>query len=178
MIRQNDVYKIGKFNKPHGIHGELMFTFTDDIFDRVEADYLVCLMDGILVPFFIKEYRFRSENTALVKLEDVDTAEQARRFTNVDVYFPLYHAAQAETSELTWNYFIGFRMEETNYGHLGEVTDIDTSTINILFVVNHNGKELLVPAQEAFITNIDHTHRVITVSLPDGLLDMDKVEET
>ena len=83
MRRKEDVYKIGIFNKPHGIHGELQFTFTDDVFDRVEADCLICLLDGIFVPFFIEEYRFRSDTTALMKLEDIDTAEQARAFTNV-----------------------------------------------------------------------------------------------
>lgn len=88
MIKREDVYKIGVFNKPHGIHGELSFTFTDDIFDRVEAEYLICLLDGIFVPFFLEEYRFRSDSTALVKLEGVDTAERARMFTNVEVYFP------------------------------------------------------------------------------------------
>ena len=46
MIKREEVYKIGIFNKPHGIHGELSFTFTDDIFDRVEAEYLICLLDG------------------------------------------------------------------------------------------------------------------------------------
>ena len=34
MIKREDVYKIGVFNKPHGIHGELSFTFTDDIFEN------------------------------------------------------------------------------------------------------------------------------------------------
>ena len=43
MIKKEEVYKIGLFNKPHGIHGELQFTFTDDIFDRVDCDYLICL---------------------------------------------------------------------------------------------------------------------------------------
>ena len=56
MIKKEEVYKIGLFNKPHGIHGELQFTFTDDIFDRVDCDYLICLLDGIFVPFFIEEY--------------------------------------------------------------------------------------------------------------------------
>lgn len=64
MIKKEEVYKIGLFNKPHGIHGELQFTFTDDIFDRVDCDYLICLLDGIFVPFFIEEYRFRSDSTA------------------------------------------------------------------------------------------------------------------
>ena len=80
MIRKDEVYKIGVLNKPHGIHGELQFTFSDDIFDRTEAEYIICMMDGILVPFFIEEYRFRSENGALIKLEGIDDAEKARVF--------------------------------------------------------------------------------------------------
>lgn len=88
MIRKEEVYKIGIINKPHGIKGEVSFTFTDDIFDRVDCDYLVLLLDGILVPFFIEEYRFRSDDVALMKFEGIETAERARMLTNVEVYFP------------------------------------------------------------------------------------------
>lgn len=177
MIKREDVYKIGVFNKPHGIHGELSFTFTDDIFDRVEAEYLICLLDGIFVPFFLEEYRFRSDSTALVKLEGVDTAERARMFTNVEVYFPSKHAEDAGSGELTWDFFVGFRVEEVNHGDLGEVTEVDTATINTLFVVDHQGEELLIPAQEEFILNIDQKHKVITMDLPEGLLALDETEE-
>ena len=177
MIKREDVYKIGVFNKPHGIHGELSFTFTDDIFDRVEAEYLICLLDGIFVPFFLEEYRFRSDSTALVKLEGVDTAERARMFTNVEVYFPAKHVEDAGPGELTWDLFVGFRVEEVNHGDLGEVTEVDTATINTLFVVDHQGEELLIPAQEEFIQNIDQKHKIITMDLPEGLLALDETEE-
>lgn len=177
MIRKEEVYKIGIFNKPHGIHGELSFTFTDDIFDRVEAEYLICLLDGIFVPFFLEEYRFRSDTTALVKLEGVDTAERARMFTNIEVYFPTKHVDDAEPGELCWDFFVGFSMEDVNHGQLGEVTDVDTSTINTLFVVDNEGEELLIPAQEEFIVDIDENHKVIKVDLPEGLLALEDTEE-
>lgn len=179
MIKKEEVYKIGLFNKPHGIHGELQFTFTDDIFDRVDdCDYLVCLLDGIFVPFFIEEYRFRSDSTALVKLEGVDTAERARMFTNVEVYFPVKHAEEAEEGELSWNFFIGFHIKEVNHGSLGEVVDVDTTTINTLFVVERNdGEELLIPAQEEFIVKITPEKREIIVELPEGLLHLDELED-
>ncbi len=143
MIKKEEVYKIGLFNKPHGIHGELQFTFTDDIFDRVDCDYLICLLDGIFVPFFIEEYRFRSDSTALVKLEGVDSAERARMFTNIEVYFPVKHAEEAEDGELSWNFFIGFQMEDIHHGLLGEVIDVDTTTVNTLFVVEGAEEEEL-----------------------------------
>lgn len=177
MIKQDEVYKIGKFNKPHGIHGELTFSFTDDIFDRTDAEYFICMMDGILVPFFIESYRFRSDSTALVKLDSIDTAEQARRFTNVDVYFPVHSVSNQETDELTWDFFIGFGLIDVHYGHLGKIVHVDTSTLNILFVVDHKGKDLLIPAHEEFIVEIDRQQRIISVNLPTGLLNMESAEE-
>ena len=175
MIKKEEVYKIGLFNKPHGIHGELQFTFTDDIFDRVDCDYLICLLDGIFVPFFIEEYRFRSDSTALVKLEGIDTAERARMFTNIEVYFPVKHAEEAEDGELSWNFFIGFQMEDIHHGPLGEVIDVDNTTVNTLFVVEREEEELLVPAQEEFIVGIDQKQKLITLELPEGLLNLEIV---
>ena len=53
MIKEEDIYKIGKLGKPHGVQGEVSFPFTDDVFDRVDAEYLILKLDGIFVPFFM-----------------------------------------------------------------------------------------------------------------------------
>ena len=171
-MKKDEVFKIGIFNKPHGVKGEISFTFTDDIFDRVECEYLVCLLDGIFVPFFIEEYRFRSDTTALVKLEGVDTSEKARMFTNVEVYFPKKYVGEEEDSDdiPTWNYFIGFKVEDVNHGELGEIVAVDDSTMNVLFAIEKDGEELLLPAHEEFIIKLDKKKRLLTVEVPDGLI--------
>lgn len=172
MIRPEEVYCIGKFTRTHGVQGEMSLSFTDDVFDRVDCPYLVCSMDGILVPFFIEEYRFKSNSVALIKFERIDTSEAASIFTNKEVYFPKAYAEQAEDGEYSWQYFIGFKTEDAEHGYLGELVDIDESTVNTLFIVERpNGEELFVPAQEAFITDINHETRLITFNLPDGLLE-------
>ena len=53
MIRREDVYQIGKLGKPHGIGGEASFYFEDDIFDRLESEYLLIETECVLVPFFM-----------------------------------------------------------------------------------------------------------------------------
>ena len=171
MIRKEEVYKIGVINKPHGVKGEVSFTFTDDIFDRVDCDYLILLMDGILVPFFIEEYRFRSDNAALVKFEDVDTAEKARMLTNVEVFFPVKYVE--EQDEVTsWNYFVGFSVDDVNHGTLGVISDVDDATMNVLFVIEkEDGGEILLPAHEEFILDIDHKKKRVKVDIPEGLLE-------
>ena len=171
MIKKEEVFKIGIINKPHGVKGEVSFTFTDDIFDRVEdCDYLVLLLDGILVPFFIEEYRFRSDNVALVKFEGIDSTEKARTLTNVEVYYPVkFMDDQEEIS--SWNYVIGFRVEDVHHGCLGTVVDVDDATMNVLFVIENGDEEVLLPAHEEFILDIDRKKKILKVDIPDGLLD-------
>lgn len=171
MIKKEEVFKIGIINKPHGVKGEVSFTFTDDIFDRVEdCDYLVLLLDGILVPFFIEEYRFRSDNVALVKFEGIDSTEKARTLTNVEVYYPVkFMDDQEEIS--SWNYFIGFWVEDVHHGCLGTVVDVDDATMNVLFVIENGDEEVLLPAHEEFILDIDRKKKILKVDIPDGLLD-------
>ena len=170
MIRKEEVFKIGVLNKPHGVKGEIGFTFTDDVFDRVDCDYLILLLDGILVPFFIEEYRFRSDNVALVKFEGIDTAERARRFSNVEVYFPSKYLEE-EDGISSWNFFVGFLVEDIAHGNLGEITHVDDSTVNVLFVIERNGREILLPAHEEFIRGLDKKKKLLTVEIPDGLLE-------
>ncbi len=177
MIKREEVYRIGKLTKPHGVKGEIAFSFTDDVFDRVECDYLVCLVEGILVPFFMEEYRFKSDSTALVKFEDIDTLEQARRLTNTEVYFPLKLAEEVADGELSWNYFVGMQVTDVNRGLLGPIVAVDDTTVNTLFVVDYQGEELLIPAREEFIVQIDGKKHRIRMQLPVGLLDIDQVEE-
>ncbi len=176
MIKKEELFKIGVLNKPHGIHGEISFTFTDDIFDRVEVGFLICLLDGIFVPFFIENYRFKSDTTALVKFQDIDSAEKARKFTNVEIYFPLEHREESAPAEISWDALIGFEAWEAGLTRLGKINAVDTSTINILLVIDFDGNELLVPAREEFIVELDPEKRKITFNLPRGLVHMDEAE--
>ncbi len=173
MIRREELIKIGQFNKPHGVRGEISFTFSDDVFDRGESPYIVCCIDNIYVPFFIEEYRFKTGTTALIKLVDIESDEAAREFTNLEVFYPKCHYIENDEEETPDDYFIGFTISDITHGVLGEVTAIDDSTINVLFVVTTPDEhELLIPVQEAFVRAIDEEERIIHMDLPEGLLDM------
>lgn len=171
MIKQEEVYRIGRLGKAHGIHGEVTFQFDDDVFDRMDADYLVIEVDGILVPFFIEEYRFRSDSVALLKLEGVDSQERARELTNCDVFFPR-HLAETDDDEtlLSYSFLVGFTIIDAATGRrIGVVDSVEESTMNILFCLQD---DTLIPAAEELIENIDSEKREIVLRLPEGLLDL------
>ena len=169
MIRKEDVFKIGRLGKSHGVKGDISFPFDDDVFDRVEADYLFLDIDGILVPFFIEEYRFRNDTTAIIKFEGVDSQERARELTGCDVYFPRELADSAEDG-LSWSAIVGFYILEMKSGKvIGRIASIDDSTLNILFCLE-DGR--LIPATDDLITAIDQQARTITMHIPEGLLEL------
>jgi 16S rRNA processing protein RimM len=169
MIKEEEVYKIGRLGKTHGVKGEISFLFDDDVFDRVDADYLVLMIDGILVPFFMEEYRFRSDTTAIVKFCDIDTQERARELTGCDVWFPRA-LADSDDDTITWAAIVGFDIIDANSGKpVGRIASVDDSTLNILFCLE-DGR--LIPASEDLITGIDKENKQITINIPEGLLDL------
>lgn len=174
MIRKEDVYQIGKITKAHGLKGEINFQFTDDVWDTIESQYLICEVDGILVPFFMEEYRFRSDSTALVKFEDLDTADAVQFLVNSDVYFEKKYQEELDEDEVSLNYFIGFIMIDGDTGkQIGEIVDIDDNTENWLFIVeNDKGEEIMIPAHEEFIAEIKQEEKVMVMDLPLGLLEL------
>lgn len=167
MIKEEDVYKIGRIGKPHGVGGEVSLRFFDDVFDRVETDFLVLLVDGILVPFFMEEYRFRSDEVALVKFEDVDNMERAAELTGCDVFFPR-DLSDNDDGELTWHSVVGYDIVEAEKDNVvGKIVAVDETTINVLLELE-NGT--LIPAAEEFIRDIDHKAKKIIMQLPEGLI--------
>ena len=169
MIRQEEVYKIGRLGKAHGVKGEVSFQFDDDIFDRVDADYLVLDIDGILVPFFMEEYRFRSDSVCLVKFCNVDTQQRAQELTGCDVFFP--RALAEEGDEIpSLSMLVGFEIVNAANGKtVGRVAAIDDSTANILFEMEDG---MLIPANDDLIEVIDAEQQQIKMNIPQGLLEI------
>jgi len=172
MISKNDVFPIGQITKPHGVNGEMSFSFTTDIFDREDIPYFIFDMQGILVPFFLDEYRFKGSTTGLLKLGGVTSDEQARGFAGLTIFLPKSYLEKVEDAEIELDYFAGFSLVDSEKGLLGVISEVDQTTDNVLFVIPTKNDELLIPAGEEYIEEIDHEKKIIYVKLPEGLLDL------
>lgn len=163
------LYKIGFISKTHGISGEVNFSFTDDSWDDVETDHIFLRIDGLAVPFFFEEYRFRNDTTAIVKFEDVNDEPAARTLVGCDVLLER-SLQQHDEDEYTWSQFIDLNVIN-NGTHLGVITGVDDSTENVLFnLLLENGTDVLVPAVEEWIDNIDWENNIIKMHIPDEII--------
>lgn len=172
MITKNEIFPVGQINKPHGIGGEMSFSFSTDVFDSEEAPFFIVEIQGIFVPFYLEDYRFKTDSTGILKFDGIDNENEARDFSGLTIYLPKTYLDKTEDTEISLEYFIGFQVEE-NGQNIGIIEGIDESTENVLFIVeDKNGKEILLPAIDEFITEIDHDNKTLHLDLPEGLLDL------
>ncbi|MBQ0050023.1 MAG: 16S rRNA processing protein RimM [Bacteroidales bacterium] len=179
MIHEEEVYKIGTLTRVHALRGELNFSFTDDVWDDVfggddvESAYLILRVDGILVPFFLEEWRFRSDSVALVKFEGVDQADDAAELAGSEVFFPKALTPETTEDELRWTHFVGYELRMKDGRTLGKIGEVDEGTANVLFYVQTpQGDELIVPANEELVHNLSQTERWIEMDIPEGLIEL------
>lgn len=169
MIRLEEISPIGVFGKTHGIKGEINLELNVD-FDLENTPYIIVDIDGIFVPFFIVDYRYKTDSTALVMFEDITTEERIRPFFGKTAYVKKETLGDAENDEMSINYYVGFTMLTTDKKVIGQIVEIDDSTANILFVLDN---DTLIPVGAIEVVDLDPDKHTMVVELPEGLIDID-----
>lgn len=172
MIFKKDIFKVGRTQKPYGIKGEINILFNKAEYADLDTEFYFLEIDGIPVPFFIEEFTYATDVLARVKFEDIADEKQASQFANFDVY--ILREALNELSDKEdrgWDFFIGYSITDQYGNNLGEIEEVDTATINTLFIVKNNDDEILIPATEDFIVAVDEENNIISMNLPEGLVE-------
>jgi len=174
MLKKEDCYRLGTIIKTHGIKGELVLKLNNLLAeDLIEMESVFLEVEGLLVPFFIEDIYALTSQTCIVHFEWLDTENKSTEFKGCRVYTDKNIADTPEdNTPSTLEEFIGFNIEDTQTGFRGIIDDVLDVTKNPLFRVLYNDQEVLIPAQPEFIIRIDDKKKIIYVSLPEGLLDI------
>ena len=168
MITRDEITLIGKFNKPHGINGEISATVNVPLEVLDECSCIVCDIDGIFVPFFIDAIRTKSHESALITLDGIASEQEAMMVVNKDIYILEREqiAWAQDNEEVPVEFFVNFKAR-INGTLTGTVAGLDDTTANVLLVIDlDNGSEVLIPAVDEFITSIDFDQKVVTFNIP------------
>jgi 16S rRNA processing protein RimM len=178
MISENELVEIGRTLKPHGVNGEIVATISDGI-DISGLSCVIFDIDGIYVPFFIESSRSRGRESFLLSIDGITDEYQAKTLCGKTVFALATECGQpVDGDETDGDGFyaedlIGFTVKTDDNSLTGEITDVDDSTDNVLFVITaDDGKTVYVPVADEFIVDIDTEADEITFSLPAGLLDL------
>jgi 16S rRNA processing protein RimM len=168
----NDCYHLGYVIKPHGVKGEIQLMLDVDnpaYYKKLESVFLE--INQKLVPFFISNIQI-SNSFAIIKFEDIDSFDQADELVSAQAYLPLQLLPPLKEGQFYYHQVIGYQVKDENLGILGEVEDIVSLPQHEIFTFRHQGKEVLAPLNDLVIKKVDHTNKVLEVSLPEGLLEL------
>jgi len=175
-IPKKNCTKIGFTQKPHGIHGELVIRFEEIYYETLEEyPNLFLEIDQLLVPFFIENdsLRFKSGESVITKLEWVDSDKKAKELCGLSVFVDNTDVIEPE-DEMSPHELIGFQLFDETLGLIGEISEVNDFSGNLLLSVEYQGKDSLVPLNEDLIVRFDEEKKEIELRIPDGLFDLDE----
>lgn len=153
-----DILRVGKIVNTHGLKGEVkVIPLTDDPKRYNELEFV--LIDGIERKIQGCKYQ---KDRVIVKVEGIDTIEEAEKYKNKYMEIPREYAVPLEEDTYYIADIIGCNVFDTNGKDLGEVYDVIQTKNNDVYWIR-KPKELLIPVLLDIVTNIDVENRKITI---------------
>jgi len=172
-MQKKDCFLFGTVFKLHGYKGDVNIYNDNDIpFDFSTLEYFLIELNNQLVPFFIKKARPTKPNVVLVKFEEVNSEEEAKKIHKRKVYLPKNWIPETDEKEITEKKLIGYSVIDINLGNLGEITYINSQTAQQLIYVSKDGKEFCFPMHEQFVKGVDAKERTMEVEIPEEFLNL------
>ncbi len=173
MSESIDLLQAARIIKSNGTDGELLIGFRDMMPEDIDIQEPVFIYaDGLPVPFFIEKISPKGSDKALVRLTDIHSYEDAEElvgkavYVNADGYDDVAEADDGDFSAL-----VGWTLRDENGDDAGTVTDYEDIPGNpCLYVETKNG-QAMIPLNEDLILSVDDKNRILTMRLPEGLLD-------
>lgn len=166
-----DMLRVGVYANTHGVRGEIkVFPTTDDTsrFKKLKKVYLDLGKEKMELE--IQSVRF-FKNLVILKFKGIDNINDIEKYKGCDLYVTRENAIPLEEGEAYFADIIGSKVVTDEGEDFGELTDILETGANLVFVVMHEGKEVLLPDIPDCILDVDTEKQIVKAHIMKGLLD-------
>lgn len=165
-------YKIGFIMKPHGLKGQVTISLDPEAPENFSGiDTVFVQVREKLLPFFVEAISLKGAK-AFLKLEEVNTPEDAQAISKSPIFLPKSTRPKSGRGEFYDDEVIGFEVLDNEMGSLGIIQEVVHAGPNKLLSVKYHEREVLIPLNSPFIDSVNKSRKRITVSLPEGYLDI------
>lgn len=166
--------QVGAITSTHGIKGEVkVFPTTDDP-ERYDSLKEVFLDTGKeLLPLHVEHVKYFKQYV-IVKFKEFKDINEIEPYKGRNIYVDREHAVELEEDEYFVADIIGLDVVSDEGKAIGTVSDVMflPGANDVYEVTTAEGKQLLIPAIEDCILDIDLDENVMTIHVIDGLLDV------
>jgi len=165
---------VGRVRRPHGIRGEIRVEILTDYPERlVQRDnvYLARPHSPDDVQRYPLEALRPHKGILLIKLGGVDDRDAAERLRGMLVQVPLEEAVPLEEGEYYYFQLTGVDVETDTGEWLGRVADVIEGGAHDVYVIRGPRGEILLPAVEDVILELDMEREKMVVHLLPGMVE-------
>lgn len=171
-MKHEEAFYVGYITKTRGLKGEVQVFFEFDEYEKLEFDVVFADMNGKLVPYFVADSKLQVNKTGYFNFDDVDHIDKAQPLLKKKLYLPIALMPERDESEFFYTDLKGFLAIDETLGELGEILEVNEYPQQFIAMVSYKGAEILFPLNEDFIVEIDDEEKILTLDLPEGLLDI------
>jgi 16S rRNA processing protein RimM len=169
QVGEPEFLVVGKLRRPHGVRGEILLEVITDFPERLQPGVTV------LVGEQHQQKRIRSRRVhnkgLLVSFDGYTTPETVGTLRNALVYVPTADRPPLPEGEYYHHQLLGLSVLNDEGQDLGRIIQILTTGANDIYVVRgEGGAEILLPAIDAVIREIDLEKGLIYAHLLPGLV--------
>jgi 16S rRNA processing protein RimM len=155
---------VGRIGAPHGVRGEVRVDPLTDFPDRFAPNSRLYI-DGSVV---VVQTSRRRGSSVYLKFRGIDDRNAATELTGKELQVPQPREI-AEPDVYYQHDVVGLEVQTERGDRLGRVEQIFSTGPNDVYVVRGERGELLLPAIDDVIKDVDLQNRRIVVELVDGL---------
>ncbi len=165
-----DYFRVGVIANTHGIKGEVkVFPTTEDP-SRFQGMKRIVLDTGDeKLVWEVASARY-FKNMVILKFRGIDDINDVEKYKGMDLLVPREDAIPLEEGEYYIADIIGARVETEDGTFFGELRDVLQTGANDVYVVDHEGREVLLPVIADCVLDRDLEKKVVTVHIMEGLL--------
>ena len=111
----------------------------------------------------------RHSRTPLLSLKGINDRNQAEALIGAELFIRKQDLPELEDDTYYWYELIGIKVYTTEGKFLGKIESIIETGSNDVYVVKDGQNEVLIPALESVVMNIELDEKRMQVNLPEGL---------
>jgi 16S rRNA processing protein RimM len=168
----DDCYSIGQIVKLHGFKGSVGVSLDVDNPDEYALmESLFVVIDNQLVPFFIESIQMKPNKKAVIKFEDVDSEDIAKRLLKKKMYLPLEVLPTLTGTDFYYHEIGGFTAFDSDQKEIGKIEAVLEGAAQDIFQIYQGKKESLIPVNDNWILDVNRADKTMTINVPEGLID-------
>lgn len=172
-MQQSDCFQLGYIAKLHGFKGEVsLFLDVTNPEDYASLDAFFIEINGQLTPFFVESFQLKNKGFAAVKLEGVNSENDAKVLLRKSCFLPLSILPELDDKHFYDHEVIGFQVIDAISGEIGILEQVIDLSVNPLLQIMKDEKEILVPFVDGLIQRVDRPNKTLYIAAPEGLIDM------